>query len=176
MLCLCVFLCRKKPTSYTCLDYKNRNKMRCAQIFCRLFFPFRSYSTVFPSFCANKMTERVVNSSKALRVFSYIYGKVETHNVRRTHVGNAGDCTSAFRRHGCEKGAVPNCRNVILRGARGNACSCMTGREKSLTLFLAGKCIIIHSRSSSTPRERPTAHGRGSRTQIRRLFAFHVYV
>ena len=37
-------------------------------------------------------------------------------------------------------------------------------------------CIIIHSRSSSTPRERPTAHGRGSRTQIRRLFAFHVSV
>lgn len=109
-LYLCVFLFIKK-LSYGSLFNKNRNKMRCAQIFCRLFFPFRSHSRAFPPFCVNKMTERVVNSGKPLHVSSYIYGKVEAHNVRRTHVGNAGDCLSAFRRHACEKG---RCRTAVM--------------------------------------------------------------
>lgn len=90
--------------------------MRCAQIFCKLFFPFRSYRTAFPPFCANKMTEHVVNSGKVLHVFSSIYGKVETHAVRRTHVGNVGDCLSATWRNMCEKG---RCRSAVMWFLRG---------------------------------------------------------
>ena len=48
-------------------------------------------------------------------------------------------------------------------------------KQTSLHLYALSMCIIIHSRPSSTPRERPTADGRGSRTQMRCLCAFRVF-